>query len=453
MTSNRWMWAAGAFGAVASTIAGAWWALHLRSQRETIRQALLEPARADHPDRGVPRPWVIVNPSKFDGPEDFADFRRHMEAAAREVGVHHIHWRETTVEDPGTGQARKAIDEGASIVIAAGGDGTVRAVAAALAGTGVRMGVLPNGTGNLFARNVGIPVDDHDKALRIALGAGHRSVDLGWLRVDNAPDEHAFLVIAGIGFDGRTMADTDSNLKKSMGWAAYVVAAMGALEEERMSARLVLRGARDVGEQRALDWSALDDGQAGVISGASAVDRDAEAGSADEAGSAGASGHGASADTAGEGGAGDEGADRAEGADRSGGTKGAGEGADPDEGEVAELKARSVLFANCGQLPLVTLAPDASIDDGYLDIIAADTQVGAVGWVNLAGKIFAQGLGLKTLNLPWSASHLAFRQTRSVRVTVDMAQEVQVDGDALGEARTVHARIHEGALDVSVPEV
>lgn len=440
MTSKKWVWCAGAFGAFSSAVAGLWWAMRLRAQRDTIRQALLEPARADHPERGVPRPWIIVNPSKF-SEDELADFKTRINRVAHEFGVSHVHWRDTSVEDPGTGQARHALSEGASIVIAAGGDGTVRAVAAALAGSGIRMGVLPQGTGNLFARNVGIPVDDPEEALRIALGEGHRHVDLCWLRTEEHSEEEKtkeepFLVIAGIGFDGRTMADTDSDLKKSMGWAAYVVAALGAMDEERMDAQITLHDARSVDEQRTVTWSALDDHHAGVIAGTSKPSDSLND------------------DTS-------ETLPHAAGEDRTttqthavdGDSGAAGSASSTPAEEVAELKARSILFANCGQLPLVTLAPDATIDDGLIDVIAADTQAGAVGWANLAGKIFAQGLGLKALNLPLSTSGLSFRQATAVRVHVDSPRTVQVDGDALGESCTVHVRVQPDALDMSVPMI
>ena len=124
----------------------------------------------DDPTRGRPRPWIIVNPSKHEDPQAFMD---RINRKAKELGIDHVHWRETTREDPGTGQAVRALEEGASVVIAAGGDGTVRAVAAGMAGSGVRMGIIPVGTGNVLAGNLSIP-DDPEDALAVALDRNHR---------------------------------------------------------------------------------------------------------------------------------------------------------------------------------------------------------------------------------------------------------------------------------------
>ncbi len=126
-----------------------------------------------------------MNPSKHEDPQAFKD---RINRKAKELGIDHVHWRETTREDPGTGQAVRALEEGASVVIAAGGDGTVRAVAAGMAGSGVRMGIIPVGTGNVLAGNLSVP-DDPEEALAVALDRNHRAVDLAWVRVEDVTQE------------------------------------------------------------------------------------------------------------------------------------------------------------------------------------------------------------------------------------------------------------------------
>ena len=170
MDATPWVLAAVA-GAGAIGVARLTTALTRRHRR---RRALAVPASVDDPTSGRPRPWIIVNPSKHEDPQAFKD---RINRKAKELGIDHVHWRETTREDPGTGQAVRALEEGASVVIAAGGDGTVRAVAAGMAGSGVRMGIIPVGTGNVLAGNLSIP-DDPAHALAVALDANHRPVDL-----------------------------------------------------------------------------------------------------------------------------------------------------------------------------------------------------------------------------------------------------------------------------------
>ena len=85
---------------------------------------------------------VIVNPSK---PAVTADFRRRLARALRSAGYRGPVWLDTTVAEPGATQARLAVASGARLVVAVGGDGTVRAVAAGLAGTDVELGVIPLG--------------------------------------------------------------------------------------------------------------------------------------------------------------------------------------------------------------------------------------------------------------------------------------------------------------------
>lgn len=134
---------------------------------------------------------------------------------------------ETTPRQTGTAQARQAIAVGADLVIAMGGDGTVRDVAAGVASSGVPLGIVPIGTANLFARNLGLPLRDPSRAIRLALTGAHREVDLGVARlVTTGADvtERPFLVVCGMGHDARTVRQTPEALKARLRWLAYFVA-------------------------------------------------------------------------------------------------------------------------------------------------------------------------------------------------------------------------------------
>lgn len=192
----------------------------------------------------VSRPAFVINPSKNDA-EKIKSIATRLCA---ELGHGEPRWYETTVEDPGAGQARQAIDDGATVVIACGGDGTVREVASTVAGSGVPMGLVPIGTGNLFARNLDIPIDDLRAQVDVALTGDNQPVDVGWLRVTDISgyslepaeldSEHIFLVIAGLGFDADMVADTDERLKKHVGWMAYFVAGVRHLHAKKLRATL-----------------------------------------------------------------------------------------------------------------------------------------------------------------------------------------------------------------------
>ena len=143
---------------------------------------------------------------------------------------------ETSIHDPGTGCAEEALRAGADAVIVVGGDGTVRAVADAMADTRVPLAIVPSGTGNLFARNLGIPLDDPERAMAAAFGPRRREVDLGRIgvtRPDGAVDETAFVVMAGMGMDAAMIANTRPRLKKAVGWFAYVDGAARSLPRAR----------------------------------------------------------------------------------------------------------------------------------------------------------------------------------------------------------------------------
>ena len=96
-----------------------------------------------------------MNPTKVDADR----LRRTVTGALAEAGWPEPLWYETTVDDPGQGQARQAIEAGAEVVFVCGGDGTVMACVNALVGTDVAMAVLPVGTGNLLAANLGLSGD------------------------------------------------------------------------------------------------------------------------------------------------------------------------------------------------------------------------------------------------------------------------------------------------------
>jgi diacylglycerol kinase family enzyme len=167
------------------------------------------------------RAAVVYNPTKVELPE----LRDAVALAESEAGWAKSLWIETTPEDPGVGQARQAVSKGVDVVIAAGGDGTVRAVAEGLHDSGIPLALLPAGTGNLLARNMDLPLSDIPDSVRTAFTGHDRRIDLGMIEVERPTGEretHAFVVMAGIGLDAKMAANTNEELKKKVGWLAYI---------------------------------------------------------------------------------------------------------------------------------------------------------------------------------------------------------------------------------------
>lgn len=339
---------------------------------------------------------VIVNPSK---PAVTADFRRRLARALRSAGYRGPVWLDTTVAEPGATQARLAVASGARLVVAVGGDGTVRAVAAGLAGTDVELGVVPLGTANLAARNLGLPVGDLDALIDIAVFFSARPTDLAWVRTTPCPSppetgppappggwarptlgsEHACLVVAGIGFDAALVAVTSPALKARIKWGAYALAALENLRTPRMELSLGLVGAPD------------DDGPPGPPR----------------------------------------------------------PGLPPSQ---ERLVARCLLIANGGRLPAgIVLIPGARMDDGLLDVAAIDTVAGLAGWTSLARQVLPPFAA--TYSNP-SRALGRVRLRRGTAVSVHLAEPalVQVDGELLAPTRALRVRMDAGALLVRCPE-
>ena len=362
---------------------------------------------------------VIVNPSK---PAVTADFRRRLARALRSAGYRGPVWLDTTVAEPGATQARLAVASGARLVVAVGGDGTVRAVAAGLAGTDVELGGGPLGTANLAARNLGLPVGDLDALIDIAVFFSARPTDLAWVRTTPCPNppetvplappggwarptlgsEHACLVVAGIGFDAALVAVTSPALKARIKWGAYALAALENLRTPRMELSLGLVGAPD------------DDGPPGPP----------QPGSPRPVPSSG-SPH----------------PDLPPGPPHP--------GLPPSQ---ERLVARCLLIANGGRLPAgIVLIPGARMDDGLLDVAAIDTVAGLAGWTSLARQVLPPFAA--TYSNP-SRALGRVRLRRGTAVSVHLAEPalVQVDGELLAPTRALRVRMDAGALLVRCPE-
>ena len=181
---------------------------------------------------------VIYNPIKV----DIDALKLAVEAEPGSVDWT-VNWIETSEEDPGQGVTRDAISAGATVVVAAGGDGTVRAVAESVRGTDAALALLPSGTGNLLARNVALALDDTAQSFATAFTGADRAIDIADIEIrreDKSVDKHAFLVMAGAGLDARIMSNTDSELKKKVGWLAYAQA-LGVVLRDKTQLRLDYR--------------------------------------------------------------------------------------------------------------------------------------------------------------------------------------------------------------------
>jgi diacylglycerol kinase family enzyme len=191
----------------------------------------------------------VINRALVRDPRRFTGYCR---AAARAAGWEPV-FAETSPADGGLGPARQAAAAGASLVFAAGGDGTVRACAQALAGTGTPLAIVPLGTANLTARALGIP-GRADRAIDAGFRGRDRIIDLALADQAGAggiglalpgqggaggiglalPGQGGaggigFAAMAGIGLDAAVVGAARSPVKRRLGWVAYAVSGLAHL--------------------------------------------------------------------------------------------------------------------------------------------------------------------------------------------------------------------------------
>lgn len=322
-------------------------ALALFSPRPRPHAARIEPLVTSVPtSRQVA---VVLNPIKV---EDPGQFRSIVGQMAKQAGWSEPTWHYTTVEDPGTGMAHDAAVEGADLVVVCGGDGTVREVCAELAGTGIPVGIVPAGTGNLLARNLEIPLYLRS-AIDVALTGQDRAIDLVKVAGDGFDDGH-FMVMAGMGFDAAIMDGVNEDFKKKVGWFAYVISGLKSLMFPAVRVEISVDGR-----------------------------------------------------------------------------------------EPTTHRARTVVVGNVGYLQAgMPLLPDASIDDGQLDVVILHPRK-FLSWIPLAARVLAKSDQTDDLINRMTGASVV------VRAHSDVPR--QLDGDSIGPGRELRMDCLPGRLLVRVP--
>lgn len=196
---------------------------------------MLPPAPAH---TGPGRLVVVYNPTRV---RDLTVLHRLVGHEAQMRGWEPPIWLATAVHDPGGGMARAAVESEADLVLVVGGDGTVREVCAELAGSAVPLAILPSGTGNLLAHNLGVP---RDAGRAIALAFTGEAQDMDLLRYQDLDGGVAGVaaVMVGLGADAAVLHDTDEALKRALGPAAYVWAGFSHIRARPVSLRLTVDG-------------------------------------------------------------------------------------------------------------------------------------------------------------------------------------------------------------------
>ncbi|MFJ3174208.1 diacylglycerol kinase family protein [Streptomyces roseus] len=206
--------------------------------RPTAGDALpaARPGGGGRTSTGVRGRVVVVRHPHACGSETAASVR----AVLRRHGYADQVWAQTSADEPCGALAARLAGADTSLVVVCGGDGTVRACADVLAGSGIPLAIVPCGTGNLLARNLGLP-SAPAAALEEGLSGQAVGLDVGRLDGDGLTPTR-FVVMAGAGFDAAMVRDASERLKARLGWVAYVVAALRHLRDPRMRLSIRLDG-------------------------------------------------------------------------------------------------------------------------------------------------------------------------------------------------------------------
>jgi diacylglycerol kinase (ATP) len=151
-------------------------------------------------------------------------------------GVSDPIWREVPKSKRAPREVERVLKDGAELILAWGGDGVVRRCVDALKDARTPLGILPAGTSNLFATNLGIR-KDIEEAVRVALRGDRRRIDVGRFNGER------FAVMAGAGFDAAMIKDAD-NHKDRLGRAAYVLSGAANLDAKPFAAKIKVDGSR-----------------------------------------------------------------------------------------------------------------------------------------------------------------------------------------------------------------
>ena len=167
---------------------------------------------------------IILNPAARS--ERAQRKRAEVEALAQDCRV-----CATTCTGEAESMARRGVKEGFENIVAAGGDGTVNEVVNGLAGTNATLGVLPIGTMNVFATELGLPVNDLERCWNIIRSESRRAVDLP------KANQKFFVQLAGVGLDAQVVQETSAQFKRNFGPLSYLISAaqIAARQPPRLS--------------------------------------------------------------------------------------------------------------------------------------------------------------------------------------------------------------------------